>query len=133
MAVPKAMRSARTERETQRVEVSSEVDGDCALSCKGSREATRTLLSTSEESPVLLEGEVDLDESGALQQLDNHTRGDDGGDTELHERSTVGGENHTHPVQRVCRLAGARQLVTAGATSLGALACSPDESDETIP
>lgn len=62
----------------------------------------RTLLGTAEEGAVLLEGEVDLDEAGALEELDDHARRDDGRDAELHERAAVRGQDDAHPVERVC-------------------------------
>jgi len=58
-------------------------------------------LRTVEEGAVLLVVGIVLDEVGALKHLEDHARGDDGRDTELHERATVGGKNHTHPVEGV--------------------------------
>ena len=61
----------------------------------------KELLGTAKEGAVLLETEVDLDEVGAGEELHDHSRGDDGRDTELHEGSSVGGEDDTHPVERI--------------------------------
>lgn len=66
----------------------------------GSRQA-RTLLSSTEKSPVLLEGEVDVDQASSLKKLDDHARRDDGRDTEFHEGTPVRRENDTHPIQRI--------------------------------
>ena len=65
---------------------------------------TLAFLCTTEESPVLLERKVDLNQVRAGEELDDHARGDDGGNAKLHESTTVGGENDTHPVERVCRI-----------------------------
>lgn len=67
------------------------------------RARLHTLLGGAEQGAVLLEGKVDLDESGALEELDDHAGSDDGSDTEFHERSSVRREDDTHPVQRVWR------------------------------
>ena len=66
----------------------------------GSRQA-RTLLSSTEESPVFLEGEVDVDQASSLEKLDDHARRDDGRDTEFHEGTPVRREDDTHPIQRI--------------------------------
>lgn len=73
------------------------------LLCHQKRKRLRTLLGGAEQGAVLLEGKVDLDEPGALEELDDHAGSDDGSDTEFHERSSVRGEDDTHPVQRVWR------------------------------
>ncbi len=64
------------------------------------------LLGTTEKSAVLLEAEVDFDEVGTGEELHDHSRGDDGRDTEFHERTSVGGKNDTHPVQRIGAVTG---------------------------
>ena len=79
------------------VETSKNVDGSLTKRDDESKE----LLGTAEESTVLLEGEVDLDEVGTGEELHDHTGGNDGRDTEFHESTTVGSENDTHPVERV--------------------------------
>ena len=96
------------------VETCEDVDGSLAerdeerKDCKrgvsmGSRgrRGRLTFLSTTEESPVLLETEIDLDEIGAGEELHDHAGSDDGGDAEFHEGSSVGGEDDPHPVQRI--------------------------------
>ena len=65
-----------------------------------------TLLGSVEERTILLEAVVNLNEVGASEELHEHARGDNGGDTELHEGSTVGGKDSTHPVERVRRVGG---------------------------
>ena len=63
-----------------------------------------TFLSTAEQSPVLLETEVHVDEISTRQELHNHSRGDNGRNTKFHKRSTVRGEDDAHPVERVGRV-----------------------------
>ena len=65
---------------------------------------TLTFLCTTEQSPVLLERKVDLNQVRAGEELDDHARGDDGRDSELHKRPTVRGEDYTHPIERVSRV-----------------------------
>ena len=58
------------------------------------------LLRSVEQRAVL--GRVpDLDELGAGQQLHDEARGHDGRDAQLHEGSSVGGEDHTDPVEGI--------------------------------
>jgi hypothetical protein len=61
----------------------------------------RTLLGTAEQNSVILQAEIDVDEVGTRQQLHDHSGGDDRRDTELHECSSIWGEDDTHPVERV--------------------------------
>lgn len=61
-------------------------------------------MGTAKECAVLLESKVDFDEIRASEKLHDHSRGDDGCDTELHKRTTVRGEDDTHPVERVRRV-----------------------------
>ena len=63
-----------------------------------------TLLGTAEQSAVVLEAEVDVDELGTGQKLHDHARGDNGGDTKLHEGTPVGRKNSAKPVKRVRRV-----------------------------
>lgn len=70
------------------------------------RIVTLTLLSSTKEGPVLLEVEVDVDEVGSSEELHDHTRCDNRGDTQLHEGSPVGSENDTHPVEGIRRVRG---------------------------
>lgn len=60
-----------------------------------------TFLGSVEERAILFETVVDLNEVGAGKELHEHARGDNGGDTQFHEGSTVGGEDSTHPVEGI--------------------------------
>lgn len=53
------------------------------------------------ELTVGLEVKVDVDEVSAGKKLENHSRRDDGRDTQFHKRSTVTGHHHTEPVKRI--------------------------------
>lgn len=53
------------------------------------------------EFAVGLEVEVDVDDVGAGEELEDHARGDDGCDTQLHQSSSVTGQDHTQPVEGV--------------------------------
>lgn len=63
-----------------------------------------TLLSTAEEGSVVLEREVDIDQLRTSQKLHDHTRSDNGGDTEFHEGTTVRSHDSSKPVKRVGRV-----------------------------
>jgi hypothetical protein len=63
-----------------------------------------TLLSSAEQGAVVFEGKVDVDELSSCEELHDHARGDDRGDTELHEGTPVGGEDSSEPVERVGRV-----------------------------
>jgi hypothetical protein len=91
----------------------------------------RTFLGSTEESAVLLERKVNLDETGTLKKLDDHAGSDDGGDTEFHESTTVRGEDDTHPVERVCDAK--RGLAALEEGEKGEEENAPEESEETIP
>ena len=65
-----------------------------------------TFLSAAEERAVVLEGEVDLDEVRAGEELHDHARGDDRCNSELHQGPTVRSEDDTHPVEWVGRVRG---------------------------
>lgn len=74
-------------------------------SCNEEKEKRKlTLLSTVEEGTIFLETVVDLDQVGTSQQLHEHAGGNNGGNTEFHQGSTVGGENGTHPVEGIRRI-----------------------------
>ena len=63
------------------------------------------LLRAVEQRPVL--GRIaDFDDLRAGEQLHNQTGGDDRGDTEFHQRATIGGENDAHPVEGIGRVGG---------------------------
>ena len=67
---------------------------------------TRTLLSTAEQRTILLERKIDINQIGTSEELHDHSRRDDWGDTELHKCTAVGRENDAHPIQRVGRVGG---------------------------
>ena len=58
-------------------------------------------MGATEESPVILEREVDVDQLSTSQKLHDHTGGDNGGDTKLHQGTTVGSHDSSEPVKRV--------------------------------
>jgi hypothetical protein len=60
-----------------------------------------TFLSTGEQSTIFLEAEVDLDEVSTGEELHDHSRGYDGTDTEFHQCPPIGGQDDTHPIERV--------------------------------
>ena len=79
-----------------------------ARSCENQYEASWNvddsiahLLSGLVELTVGLEVKVDIDQVGTGQKLENHARGNDGGDTQLHQSTSVTGHHHSEPVQRV--------------------------------
>ena len=79
------------------VETRDDIDDGLA---KG-QEDGQELLGSLVELAVGLEVEVDVNEVGASEELEDHAGGDDGGDTQLHQRSPVTGHHHTQPVERV--------------------------------
>lgn len=79
------------------VEAGEDVDGGGA----GGQDEGEELLGGLVELAVRLEVEVDVDHVGTGEELEDHARGDDGGDAQLHERTTVTGNDHAQPVQRV--------------------------------
>lgn len=66
----------------------------------------RTFLGAREQTTVLLEREIDIDEISACQQLHNHARGDDGAYSKFHESAPIGGKDDTHPIEWVRRIGG---------------------------
>ena len=56
------------------------------------------------ELTVGLEVEVDIDEMGTGEELENHARGNDGRDSQFHECSPVTRHHHTQPVERIRRV-----------------------------
>lgn len=56
------------------------------------------LLGSLVELAVRLEVEVDVDEVGSGKKLEDHARGDDGGDTQFHQCSSVTRHHHSQPV-----------------------------------
>jgi hypothetical protein len=63
-----------------------------------------TLLGTTEQRSVVFETEVNVDQLGPGEELHDHARGDDRGDTEFHQGTPVGGEDGSEPVERVRRV-----------------------------
>ena len=64
---------------------------------------SKQLLGSVEEGAVL--GSVsNLNEFCSSQELHDQARGDDGGDTQLHESSSVGGEDDSDPVEWIRRV-----------------------------
>lgn len=66
-----------------------------------SDEDTKDLLSRSEELALLLVRLVNLKDTRAGQELHDNTGGDNGGNTELHQSTTVGSEDDTNPVEGI--------------------------------
>lgn len=91
--------NADTSTEIRRLSVETRDDIDDSLA-KG-QEDGQELLGGLVELAVGLEVEVDVDEVGASEELEDHAGGDDGGNTQLHQRSPVTGHHHTQPVERV--------------------------------
>ena len=65
-----------------------------------------TFLCSAEKSSIFLQGEIDLDEICTGKKLHDHPAGNDWGDTEFHECSSIWSEDNTHPVERVWRVRG---------------------------
>jgi len=62
-----------------------------------------TLLSSIKEGSVL-GGISDLDDLGSGEKLHNETRGNDGRDSQLHQGSSVRGQDNTDPVEGIGRV-----------------------------
>lgn len=90
----------RAERARRTVETGKDVNSGLAKSDNQGKE----LLGSTEKGAVILEAKVDLNKLSTCKQLHDHTRSDDGSDTELHKSTTVGRENDTKPVKRVGRV-----------------------------
>lgn len=65
------------------------------------QENGKELLSGLVEFAVRLEVKVDVNQVGSGKKLEDHARGDDGGDTQLHQRTSVTRHHHAQPVERV--------------------------------
>lgn len=59
-----------------------------------------------QESTVLPHIVVNFNNLGPDQELHHHPRCDDGGDPKLHDSTTIGSEDHTHPIKRICARGG---------------------------
>lgn len=84
------------------VETGDDIDDGLAEGQEDGEELLRGLV----QLAVRFEVEVDVDEVGAREELENHARGDDGRDTQLHQRSPVTRHHHAQPVERVRRVGG---------------------------
>ena len=63
-----------------------------------------TFLSAREQTSVLFEREVDIDEVCACQKLHNHAGGNDGAYSQFHESASIGGQpgqDDTQPIEWV--------------------------------
>lgn len=76
------------------VETGEDVDS----SGTGRQDESKELLSSLVELTVGLEVEVDVDHVGTSEELEDHTGGDDGGDTQFHQSTSVTRYNHSQPV-----------------------------------
>ena len=65
-----------------------------------------TFLSAREQTTVLFEREVDIDEVCACQKLHNHAGGNDGAYSQFHESASIRGQDDTHPIEWVGRVGG---------------------------
>mmetsp|Transcript_10085 Transcript_10085/g.13115 ORF Transcript_10085/g.13115 Transcript_10085/m.13115 type:complete len:204 (+) Transcript_10085:1140-1751(+) len=74
--------------------------GDC-LSYRD--KDTKKLLRTVKQGTILLEIVIHLDNATTGKKLHDETRRDNGTDTKLHKRTTVGRKNNTHPIKRIGR------------------------------
>ena len=67
---------------------------------------TLTFLGAREQTTVLLERKVDVNEIRACQKLHNHAGSDDGAYPKFHEGTPVRGKDDTHPIEWVRRVGG---------------------------
>lgn len=77
---------------------SVETGEDIDSGSTGGEDESQKLLGGLVELAVGLEVKVDVDHVGASKELENHARGDDGGDTQFHQSTTVTRDNHSQPV-----------------------------------
>jgi len=76
------------------VETRDDIDDSLTERQENSEELLRGLV----ELAIRLEVEVDVDEVGSREELENHAGGDDGGDTQFHQCSSVTRHHHAEPV-----------------------------------
>lgn len=76
------------------VEAGEDVDG----SGTGRQDESKELLGSLVELAIRLEVEVDVNEVGARKELENHARGNDGGDTQFHQSTSITRHDHSQPV-----------------------------------
>ena len=67
-------------------------------------EDTKELLGSSKESAIFLDVVVYFNDTRAGKQLHDKTRRNNRTNAQFHESTSVGGENDTHPVERIRRL-----------------------------
>ena len=91
--------NADTSTEVRGLAVETGDDVDDSLT--EGQEDSQELLGSLVDLAVGLEVEVDVDEVGTSKELEDHAGGDDGGNTQLHQRTSVTGHHHTQPVERV--------------------------------
>lgn len=95
-----------TELGGRAVETGEDVDGGGT----SGQDEGEELLSGLVELTVRLEVEVDIDHVGTSEELEDHTGGDDGGDTQLHQRTSVTRNDHSQPVEGI-RVVGGNNAV----------------------
>lgn len=86
---------------TDRVDVTVLARPDSGKGFEEGNQQTEELLSTVEQSTIFLVVLVNIDDLSTSQKLHNHTTGNDGGDTEFHESTSVRGKDNSHPVERI--------------------------------
>lgn len=86
--------NASAEVRRRAVKASEDVDSGGT----GGQNEGEQLLSGLIKLPVGLEVEVDVDEVGTSQELEDHAGGDNGSDTELHQGAAITRHHHTQPV-----------------------------------
>lgn len=74
---------------------------DISESFTTSNNKTQQLLSSFKEGFLSLVLLVDFKKLSTSKQLHNHTSSNDGGDTEFHKGSSVGGKNDSHPIEGI--------------------------------
>lgn len=84
-------------------------------------------MSSVEKRTILLDALVNVEKSGSGKKLHDHGGGDDGRDTQLHQRSTIGREDDSHPIERISP-AGSMHTVDRDLT-----ADKVDEQNDTSP
>jgi len=65
-----------------------------------------TFLGSTEKSTVFLQAKVDLYQICAGKELHDHSTRNDWADAEFHERTAIGREDDTHPVEWIGRVGG---------------------------
>ena len=84
---------------SDRSQISVHSTDNVSNSFSNSDENTKELLSTGEQGAIFLHVVVDLDDTRTCQQLHDKTRRHDGTNSELHQGTSVGSQNDTHPIE----------------------------------